>query len=107
MRPPQHGWLQVPRQRRRRVSVPMTKEGAAQDNPRKARPLIQSINPATGAVIATYEAHTPDQVDEALTAAVTAQAQWRKRPVEERVTLLTSIAKKAWRGSSPRRWASL
>ena len=51
--------------------------------------MIQSINPATAAVIATYEAHTPDQVNEALTGAVTAQAQWRKRPVEERVTLLT------------------
>lgn len=55
--------------------------------------MIQSINPATGAVIADYQLHSPDQVDTALTAAAQAQAEWREVPISERVKLLTAMAR--------------
>ena len=55
--------------------------------------MIQSINPATGAVIATYEPHSPEEVDAAITGAAQAQARWRKVPVGERVKLLSSLAR--------------
>jgi succinate-semialdehyde dehydrogenase/glutarate-semialdehyde dehydrogenase len=55
--------------------------------------MIQSINPATGAVIANYEPHSPKDVDAALAVAVEAQGRWRKVPVGERVKLLTSVAR--------------
>lgn len=55
--------------------------------------MIRSINPATGAMIAEYQPHSPAQVDAALTGAVMAQAAWRKVPVEERVRLLSAMAR--------------
>ena len=54
--------------------------------------MIQSINPANGRVIASYEPHTEEEVDAALDRAVRAQASWRKVPVDQRVSLLVSMA---------------
>ncbi|MCR2800389.1 MULTISPECIES: NAD-dependent succinate-semialdehyde dehydrogenase [unclassified Microbacterium] len=54
--------------------------------------VITSVNPATEEAIATFELHTADQVDQKLTAAVSAQRVWRRTPVEERTALLTRIA---------------
>jgi succinate-semialdehyde dehydrogenase/glutarate-semialdehyde dehydrogenase len=54
--------------------------------------VIQSINPTTGKVIAEYQPHTPREVDAALTGAATAQAAWRKVPVDKRVKLLSAMA---------------
>lgn len=55
--------------------------------------MIQSINPTTGDVIATYDLHTPQEVDTALTGAARAQAAWRKVSIDERVKLLSAIAR--------------
>jgi succinate-semialdehyde dehydrogenase/glutarate-semialdehyde dehydrogenase len=55
--------------------------------------MISAINPATGATLATYELTTPEQVDAALDAAVAAQAEWRERPIQMRVELLSAMAK--------------
>jgi succinate-semialdehyde dehydrogenase / glutarate-semialdehyde dehydrogenase len=55
--------------------------------------MIQSINPATGAVIAEYEPHSPEEVDAALTGAARRRPGWRKVPVGERVKLLSSMAR--------------
>lgn len=54
--------------------------------------MIQTINPATGDVIAEYALHSPDQVEAALANAASAQVKWRKVPVVERVKLLTAMA---------------
>lgn len=55
--------------------------------------MIQSINPTSGAVIADYELHSAEQIEAALAGAATAQAQWRKVPISERIQLLTSMAR--------------
>lgn len=55
--------------------------------------MIASINPATGEEIARFELHGAADVDAAMTVAVTAQAVWREKPISERVTLLTAMAR--------------
>lgn len=55
--------------------------------------MIVSINPTNGKELASYELHDDAYVDKALTAAATAQKSWRKVPVEQRVKLLTNMAK--------------
>lgn len=45
---------------------------------------LQSINPATGEVIETYEPYGPEKVDGLVAAAAGAAAQWAQRPVGER-----------------------
>jgi succinate-semialdehyde dehydrogenase/glutarate-semialdehyde dehydrogenase len=55
--------------------------------------MISTINPVTGEQIQTFDAHTEQQVDAALTAAVEAQNAWRLIPVEERVQVLRNTAK--------------
>ena len=55
--------------------------------------MIATINPVTGETTATFEAHSLRRVDAALTAAVTAQNQWRLVPVEDRVQVLRNTAK--------------
>ena len=67
--------------------------------------MIVAINPATGAEIATFEPHDDTYVDRALSAAAKAQKTWRNVPVEERVTLLTSMARVLRAGKS--RYAAL
>lgn len=55
--------------------------------------MISAINPATGATLAEYDLTSPEDVDAALNAANAAQAQWRERPIEARVELLSALAK--------------
>lgn len=55
--------------------------------------MIVSVNPATGAELARFQAHSSEQVSAALDAAVFAQRAWREVPIEERVLLLTGMAK--------------
>ncbi len=55
--------------------------------------MIIATNPATGKEIARYRAHDEAFIDQALAAAVTAQRDWRKRIVAERVKLLLDLAK--------------
>ncbi|MFI6086259.1 NAD-dependent succinate-semialdehyde dehydrogenase [Streptomyces sp. NPDC051217] len=51
-----------------------------------------SINPATEVQVAEYGAHTPGEVEAALTAAAAAQREWRATPIGRRLRLLTAIA---------------
>jgi succinate-semialdehyde dehydrogenase/glutarate-semialdehyde dehydrogenase len=55
--------------------------------------MLRSVNPATEATIATYDEHTPDQVEAALAAAASAQRAWRATDIAERLPLLTAIAR--------------
>ncbi len=54
--------------------------------------MITAINPSTGKEIGSYPLHDDAFVDAALTAAVTAQKEWRRKPVAERAQLLTRVA---------------
>ncbi|EYD76538.1 Succinate-semialdehyde dehydrogenase [NAD], Succinate-semialdehyde dehydrogenase (NADP+) [Rubellimicrobium mesophilum DSM 19309] len=54
--------------------------------------MIVSVNPATGAELARFQAHSSEQVNAALDAAVAAQRAWRGVPIAERVGLLTRMA---------------
>ncbi|MCL5947332.1 MAG: aldehyde dehydrogenase family protein, partial [Chloroflexi bacterium] len=53
---------------------------------------IETINPATGERLATYEAFTPERVDRALTLAKEAAHQWRRTSFEERSARLRALA---------------
>ena len=55
--------------------------------------MIASVNPATEQTVAEFTAHTPEEVEQKLAAAVTAQRAWRRTPIEERTDLLRRIAK--------------
>lgn len=55
--------------------------------------MIISINPFTGTEIGRYDAHAPHEVEAILDAAVAAQAAWRTKPIEERVGLLSAMAR--------------
>jgi succinate-semialdehyde dehydrogenase / glutarate-semialdehyde dehydrogenase len=55
--------------------------------------MIRSVNPATGEELATFEPAGALEIDRSLDAAVRAQARWGATPVEERVKLLTAVAK--------------
>jgi len=54
--------------------------------------VFQSINPATGELVATFEGHTPQQVDAALDAAAATFRSWRRTSFEERGRLLRAAA---------------
>jgi len=54
--------------------------------------MIVSINPYTGKDLARFEPHSAAAVDSALSAAVAAQARWRKVPIVERTALLRRLA---------------
>ncbi|MGE4372781.1 MAG: aldehyde dehydrogenase [Xanthobacter sp.] len=56
--------------------------------------LIDVLNPATGQVIGRIPETDPAEVDRAVTAARTAQADWEKRPAIERAGFLRQIAAK-------------
>ncbi|MBB4231045.1 NAD-dependent succinate-semialdehyde dehydrogenase [Rhizobium mongolense] len=62
--------------------------------------MLTSINPATGKEIATFELHSDEYVDAALTAANRAQRKWREVPITERVGLLTRMAIALRKGKS-------
>jgi succinate-semialdehyde dehydrogenase/glutarate-semialdehyde dehydrogenase len=53
---------------------------------------IESINPATGEQVATFEEATPEQVEAALALSEEAFREWRKRPVGERAALFGALA---------------
>jgi succinate-semialdehyde dehydrogenase/glutarate-semialdehyde dehydrogenase len=62
--------------------------------------MIQSINPATGEVVAAYEEHTSQKLDSILQRAATAQAKWawasfskRAEPLRQSAALLRDRAK--------------
>lgn len=55
--------------------------------------MIRSINPATGETLATFDAHDAQEIDRSLSAARSAQRQWRERPVPERALLLVALAR--------------
>lgn len=52
------------------------------------------LNPATGALLAKVPASNADHVDQALSAARSAQRDWARKPANERAGHLRSIAKK-------------
>ncbi|MFC4171093.1 NAD-dependent succinate-semialdehyde dehydrogenase [Microvirga sp. GCM10011540] len=54
--------------------------------------MIDSVNPATGKVIASFEEYQPDDIEQALEEASQAQRAWARVPVSERVRLLTKAA---------------
>ena len=51
-----------------------------------------SVDPATGELLAEHPSHTSEQVEGLLAAAHAAQADWRRRPLEERTGALSSFA---------------
>jgi acyl-CoA reductase-like NAD-dependent aldehyde dehydrogenase len=53
---------------------------------------LQSINPATEAVIETFAPHTPAQIDAILTTIAAAQKRWRDRSFTERAASLRRAA---------------
>ncbi|MCK1541145.1 NAD-dependent succinate-semialdehyde dehydrogenase [Bradyrhizobium sp. 179] len=61
---------------------------------------IVSLNPYDGVELARFATHTPQQVDEALTAAVAAQSRWRRVPVHQRVELLRGFARRLQAGKA-------
>jgi succinate-semialdehyde dehydrogenase / glutarate-semialdehyde dehydrogenase len=53
---------------------------------------MESVNPATGEVLETYDDHTEADVDNALDRATEAFEEWRERPINERQVLLSRAA---------------
>ncbi|HEX4385350.1 MAG TPA: aldehyde dehydrogenase family protein, partial [Myxococcales bacterium] len=53
---------------------------------------IASVNPKTGKTEKTFEAHSPEQVEERLAKAVTAFAAWRKTSFAERAGKMRKAA---------------
>jgi succinate-semialdehyde dehydrogenase/glutarate-semialdehyde dehydrogenase len=54
--------------------------------------VIQSINPASGALLFETEEHTPADIERALAGAASAQALWRDVPVEKRCASVRAAA---------------
>ncbi|MFE1954571.1 NAD-dependent succinate-semialdehyde dehydrogenase [Streptomyces sp. NPDC059524] len=54
---------------------------------------IVSTNPATGGELSQHTPHSDTAVEAILNAAAKAQAEWRRRPIGERVPLLRSMAR--------------
>ena len=54
---------------------------------------LQSINPATGDVLETFEETSPDVLDRILERADAASRDWRRRPVSERAERLRAAAR--------------
>jgi succinate-semialdehyde dehydrogenase/glutarate-semialdehyde dehydrogenase len=52
---------------------------------------FQSINPFDGSLVAEYPSHGPEQIARTLQTAERAFADWRKRPITERVDLLRNV----------------
>ncbi len=55
-------------------------------------PSYQTINPATGEALATYEYSTPETVEQALKTAIETQKSWAQKSVAERCDVLRRIA---------------
>lgn len=54
---------------------------------------MKSINPATGELVAEFDLHDDAEIERSLEAAAQAQQGWRRVPIEQRVQLLTAMAK--------------
>ncbi|WP_210506738.1 NAD-dependent succinate-semialdehyde dehydrogenase [Naasia sp. SYSU D00057] len=54
--------------------------------------MFRAINPATGEALGEYPAHTREEVDRALDAAVAAQRAWRRTSPTSRAALLRAVA---------------
>ncbi|RDI59581.1 NAD-dependent succinate-semialdehyde dehydrogenase [Microvirga subterranea] len=54
---------------------------------------IDSVNPASGEILARFDEHQPHEIEQALENAARAQRQWARVPIAERVTLLSRAAK--------------
>ena len=54
--------------------------------------MIVTVNPATGRPIAEYPLHSAAEVEKRIAGAHAAQKSWGKKPVSERVSLLTNLA---------------
>lgn len=55
--------------------------------------MQQSINPATGALLAEFPLHDDAEIDRALSAAAAAQKGWRRVDIEDRCSLLSAMAR--------------
>jgi succinate-semialdehyde dehydrogenase/glutarate-semialdehyde dehydrogenase len=53
--------------------------------------VMQSVNPATEQVVESFEEFSPQQVDQALEQAFTAQRRWRQTSFDERAALLDRV----------------
>ena len=53
---------------------------------------MKSVNPATETVIGEYAAHTPAEIDRAMSAAADAFSSWRAAPYARRADLLRRVA---------------
>ncbi len=54
--------------------------------------MPQSVNPATGDVVATYDPHSPDEVNAAIERAAECQRQWRRTSFDDRAAVLRGVA---------------
>ncbi|TCN30054.1 succinate-semialdehyde dehydrogenase/glutarate-semialdehyde dehydrogenase [Kribbella orskensis] len=54
--------------------------------------MITTINPADGTTLATYQAMTPAQIEQAVVQGSAAAAAWGRTPVENRLEALTRLA---------------
>jgi succinate-semialdehyde dehydrogenase/glutarate-semialdehyde dehydrogenase len=54
--------------------------------------LITTLNPATGAVLKTYEGWTPQQIDQAVAAGHAAAQAWGQQPLQMRVAAVRRLA---------------
>jgi succinate-semialdehyde dehydrogenase/glutarate-semialdehyde dehydrogenase len=54
---------------------------------------ITTVDPATGADLAAYDAHGEAEVDAVLAAAHAAYRSWSTRPLDDRTDLLRSVGK--------------
>jgi acyl-CoA reductase-like NAD-dependent aldehyde dehydrogenase len=53
---------------------------------------IQTINPATGEVLATYTSWSKEQIEQAVVTGHAAAAEWGQRPLDERVAAVRRLA---------------
>src|SRR5690349_13275741 len=53
---------------------------------------FSSIDPSTGTTIATYDAHTPAEIEERLARAEAAASTWRRETMASRTRLLERVA---------------
>ncbi len=53
---------------------------------------FQTINPATGALLASFDSHTPAEVEERVAAATRAAATWAATPLPDRAALFNALA---------------
>ncbi len=54
--------------------------------------MLQSINPANGEIIASYNEHTPEEINDIADHAATAQQHWAETTFEERSRLMEAAA---------------